>query len=206
MHLIGDLSEQDIRVLGRFAVEAKQCVIEFGCGGSTQIFATFVMPNISVISFDTSDEWIKRTQDNFQKLNIHRFPAVQFKHYHQLAGITAVGVNACDLMFNDGLRDKRVEFATLAWQALSPGGHLLWHDCRRPQDQFEIVQFVADHADEVETLHLAYEHSNLAVIKKRRLLPLEDWHKNVPLWLLGAADQPNPLPWQVGQPTGVPYR
>ncbi len=193
MHFIGDLSDQDVAVLGRAALTATW-LLEFGCGGSTQVLANYSRPQTYFFSVDTEQAWIDRTRENCRRLGIRR----QFGVNYLLWDATQpppIPRRAFDLIFIDGLRDLRLPFARAAWGNLADGGTLYWHDCRREKDLREIGMFVQEHVAAVQSLQVAVEESNLAAITKRTYLPLQDWHQGKELWELGAAPPPAELPW-----------
>ena len=72
---IGDLSTQDAAVLATMAQGAR--VLEFGAGGSTQIFAAVAD---GCVSMETDGDWISRTQRNLLRLDLP-IERVRFMHY-----------------------------------------------------------------------------------------------------------------------------
>lgn len=190
MHFIGDLAAEDVRVLTVLAAEATLAILEFGVGGSTQILSMASQPDLPMLSLDTSQEWIDKTRQVLLRLGYHRRRPVVFR---LLSDWDRLG--QFDLVFNDGLRDTRYQFATWAWPRMPTGAKLAWHDCRRPQDRKEIVQFVAA-TPEVSKLELSKDESNLAVITKGPLYSLKNWRPNHQPWELGLAPLPDRLPWE----------
>ena len=73
---IGDLSIQDALILAEFAKKSDY-ILEFGSGGSTQIFAQ-CLPKI-VISVETSPKWIEITQKRLKMID--NISKVQFTTY-----------------------------------------------------------------------------------------------------------------------------
>ncbi len=195
MHFIGDLSENDATILGEKAIRARRGILEFGCGGSTQLLANFSRPTVPMRSLDTEWLWIEKTQANMRRLGILREDPVDFQEWRPGKNDEEVTEGDWDLVFIDGLRAQRLPFANIAWRKLAIGGCLLWHDCRRPVDLGEILSFVGEHSNEVAALYLSIGESNLAAISKRNYLQQENWQAGTARWKFGGGSPPSPLPW-----------
>jgi hypothetical protein len=190
MHFIGDLSKEDVRLLTVYAANARLGILEFGVGGSTQLLSMASDPLLPMMSVDTSQEWIVKTKGVLDRLHYHRKRPIEFVLYADWTKKSQY-----DLVFNDGLRRERYNFALWAWNRMPTGATMLWHDCRRPDDRKEIVEFVQQ-TPTVACLELSKDGSNLAAIKKGPLYSLENWHAGQEPWELGIAPLPTKLPWE----------
>ena len=188
---IGDLSREDAQVLIECCEldEIDSSILEFGSGGSTQIFAQ-CMP-ASVLSIETDPEWIKRTQDHLAKLN-EKTP-VSFCSYEAYKNI--IEDQKFDLIFVDGVDNLRREFAIATWKNLSDDGVMIFHDTRRFND-FQNAAWVAQlHFNEIKKIEVNYLGSNMTVIFKKPYAGYVDWNytEDKPLWAYGkpgAEDMP----------------
>ena len=179
--VVGNIDREDIQALAKLARGSHQ-ILEFGSGGSTQVFAQFSPPTASVISVDTSPDWQLRTAENLRKMGSGYDQGVQFI---ALDGWRAHLTDHCwfDLIFVDGLESERQRFAAEAWDLLMPGGVMAFHDCRWPQIARGIFQTALEHFLEVERIDYGIGNSNVAAILKKPEMPaphpppppLEDW-------------------------------
>jgi SAM-dependent methyltransferase len=179
---VGDLSIGDASILYRSI--SKCDVLEFGCGGSTQIFATI---GCNVVSVDTDPYWIDRTYNNLELIpdgnkNVRFVPYDYFTFDKQY-----------DVVFVDGAPDKRLQFAEKAWVCLKPGGIMIFHDTRRFEYFREAAWIMQLYFNEIEKIRVNYEDSNLTYIEKRwKPLHYENWNltEGKPMWAYGAEDRP----------------
>lgn len=181
---IGDLSLQDADVLARHAVNA-QFILEFGSGGSTQIFAQCCKGK--VLSVETSREWIKKTEINIRK--IQSKTEVVFLDY------ISDFVGQFDLIFVDGVDHLRSDFAEKTWKNLKVGGAMIFHDTRREHDFKNALKLIGDHFNEIDVVEVNAKasdgkSSNLTVIRKKNYEGYVDWNQseNKPLWAYGVTD------------------
>ena len=178
---IGDLSTSDARVLYE-VVRAKR-VLEFGCGGSTQILAQFAT---RVVSVETEPEWIERTKRNLALLPATS--AVEFVIYDDL-----ILGEQFDVVFVDGVPNKRLKFAEAAWPCLAKGGVMIFHDTRRFEYFKEAAWIAQLHFSEIMLIEVNKEESNLTLIHKReRPLHYVNWNEveGKPAWAYGKAERP----------------
>lgn len=192
MLFIGDLSDADYAVLGAKGLGARTAILEFGVGGSTQILASHSLPTVPMVSVDTNYDWIMRTRNNLELLQIYRTLPVKF---HLWESRLKLPIDEFDLIFVDGFQPSRKDFARQTWPLLQPGGWLLWHDCHRDRDKQEIIQFLSEHTPEIEAFYPGLNKSNLAAFQKRPYLKPENWQTGKQRWELGVDTPPDPLTW-----------
>lgn len=181
LRFVGDLSIEDARVLEEHA--RGKTVLEFGVGGSTQIFAQRAT---SVVSVDTDAGWIARTQGNLRLLP--EAAPVTFYLYDVFAF-----EGLYDIVFVDGLIAKRLEFAEKAWKCVKPGGTMVFHDTRRFEYFREAAWVLQLYFSEVWNVGVNVMDSNLTVIRKReKPLHYVNWNysEGKPLWAYGAEERP----------------
>ena len=178
---VGDLSLQDASVLEHYAANATS-ILEFGVGGSTQIFAQVAKG--TGFSFDTDRGWIERTNLELQKLNL------KWKMIHE-SEWDRKGV--FDLIFNDGRDDWRRDLGLLGFSLLKEGGHLIYHDTRRVGDVLNVTKLIETYFNEIDEIHMNMWHSNMTVIRKKAAEPYVNWHaiEGKPEWMYGNGDKPD---------------
>jgi len=83
-----------------------------------------------------------------------------------------------DLIFDDGVDDKRREFAFNAWPLLKIGGKLAFHDTRRTQDVDNIVAFLKQFSPSIRTIEGKTKGRipNITIFEKRDNLFFQDWN------------------------------
>ena len=178
---IGDLSIEDAWSLADMAQGRR--VLEFGSGGSTQIFAQVAK---LVTSVETDPTWIARTKDNLALLGEHA--PVEFVPFDLFTCRAEY-----DVIFVDGVPDKRLEFAQATWPCLSKGGSMIFHDTRRFEYFREAAWVMQLHFSEISTVLINENDSNLTLIGKRdEPLHYVNWNdvEGKPLWAYGKADRP----------------
>jgi predicted O-methyltransferase YrrM len=181
---IGDLSLEDADILASYAKQSKQ-ILEFGCGGSTQILAQ-CQPSV-LISVDTDSRWIDITKTRLEKLT--NIPQVLFQTY------TTSFNQSFDLILVDGVDNLRREFAIETWKYLSVGGVMMFHDTRRFQD-FQNAAWVAQlYFNEISKIDVNAQtsngkSSNITIIHKKAHEPYVNWNhtENKPQWAYGTLD------------------
>lgn len=190
---LGDLSRADALVLTHFAHTAK-AILEFGAGGSTQIFAQVAPLDTPIVCIETDLAWIERTRKNLARLGIVpdrvtflSFPANGSDLSHMF-----------DLVFDDGVDELRLHFAKLAWSQIVIGGNLLFHDTRRQTDMINVFSLVNNHFLEVAEIVVNLHGSNITRVVKKIAEPYEDWNvaENRELWRQGLAEPPAGWPEQ----------
>jgi len=184
MKYVGDLSRQDAALLARYARGAR-AVLEFGVGGSTQIFAQTLSEQASFLSLDTDPKWIAKTRENLRRLGVG--DRCQLRRYEDWAPDTV----QFDLIFNDGAGRLRRDFAFRSFPLLAIGGALLFHDTRRRQDIRNVLSLIEIFFEEIEHVHLN-EHvdgasSNITVVRKKKREPYVNWNvvEGRPAWAYG---------------------
>lgn len=176
---LGDLSKEDALILCEYGKTASR-VLEFGVGGSTQIFAQVAKEDTEIISVDTSHQWIETTQANLKEMGIHR--CVHFFSYNEKIE------GSFDLIFVDGHKQHRCNFARLYWQQLEVGGFMLFHDTRRTEDINNPLTIIHENQHEVEYALINVNSSNITVLKKKQEEPYVNWNK-----------KEGKEPWQYGK-------
>lgn len=193
---VGDLSLEDADLLVYYAQQSP-AILEFGVGGSTQLFAQ-CKPKL-LISLDTNLEWIEKTKSRVAQLKSKTDP--QFYFYDDFFSLAQKP--KFDLILVDGIDYLRREFAIEAWSLLDENGVMIFHDTRRFQD-FQNAAWVAqlyhNEISEIKVNEAASneESSNLTVIYKKKLEPYVNWNlsENKPMWAYGDIKYDGPL-WQL---------
>lgn len=178
---VGDLSVQDAKVLSEIAKNKN--VLEFGVGGSTQIFAQVAKYTLSL---DTDTQWIDKTAHNLALLESHNSVSMILYDTFDFSG-------SYDVVFVDGIPEKRLDFAKEAWSCLAPGGVMLFHDTRRFEYFQEAAWIIQFYFLEVEGIQVNDQESNITVIKKRDCpLAYENWNETEgkPAWAYGVGERP----------------
>ena len=166
MIYIGDISKQDFLVLKGLA-ESSLNILEFGVGASTQVISNYCTGKF--VSVDTEEYWINKTKLNLDHLKIKK--VAEFKRYDKF---TPEG--EYDFIFNDGVDHLRSDFAINMWSFLKVGGYLAYHDTRRHQDMNNVLNLISRYFNEIESVELNKNHSNITVVKKKTYEPYEDWN------------------------------
>lgn len=185
---IGDLSLEDADVLARYAKSSKN-ILEFGCGGSTQILSQCSQ---NIISVDTDPKWIEVTE--------HRLTQISRRNSVKFLSYTTEFDQQFDLILVDGVDNLRRQFAIETWQYLKEGGVMLFHDTRRFQD-FQNAAWIAQlHHNEISQIDINArasndKSSNITVIHKKIYEPYVNWNhiEGKPQWSYGNLDSSHPL-------------
>lgn len=181
MNFIGDLSKEDAIVLEFYGLVSPM-ILEFGAGGSTQIFAQ-CMPEL-LISVETSQEWINKTKRNIERFRPCTDPVfVQYGSHPR---------QEYDLIFVDGVWDLRKDFAQSTWPLLKVGGQMIFHDTRRWFDAENALLTAKMYFDEVDTIHMNTDNSNCTVLRKRTKIEYVNWNlsEGKPAWAYGIGNPP----------------
>jgi hypothetical protein len=175
MLYIGDLSRNDAAVLADAARDAAR-ILEFGVGGSTQIFARSAPPGATITSVETDAGWIAKTTAILRAMDLA--DRVRFLDYESWrVGLAASSaLEKYDVILDDGIDTLREEFALRAWPSLAIGGKLIFHDTRRPRDIANVLKFCFAHYLEIESMALNVNSSNLTVLTKKVPEPYENWN------------------------------
>lgn len=183
IEFIGDLSINDVKAIKELTKGAKN-ILEFGVGGSTQIILKN-NPRANIVSIDTSIEWIEKTKKNIELLNI------KHNNYKFCAYKDVDFIGSFDVIFDDGVDDKRLEFALRSWPLLKPGGIMFFHDTRRSQDINNVSEVFKFFFNEIFKIEVNYLDSNITAIYKRmKPLYYENWNiiENKEPWMYGAKE------------------
>lgn len=187
---VGDLSLQDADVLAKYAKQSKS-ILEFGVGGSTQIFAQS-LPDY-ILSLETNPDWVELTQ---KKLDM-----IETKTDVVFCDPENIGDHmqdkTFDLIFVDGVGELRLEFAMQTWAFLKPGGFMIFHDTRRGGDFINVCNVAVNFFTEVQRIDVNKAASNgvtsnITIITKKIKEEYVNWNyvENKPLWAYGAEPMP----------------
>lgn len=183
VEFVGDLSIADAKLLAQLGVESAH-ILEFGVGGSTQIFAQGLPAGLTCV--DTDAGWVERTKTNLARIT-SPFTAPSFVPYDlfRFEGVY-------DLIFVDGAPEKRLDFAMRAWPLLVTGGRMVFHDTRRFEYFKEAAWLVQSFFAEVRRVEVNPANTNLTVIAKGVPVLYENWNvtEGKPLWAYGAEPMP----------------
>lgn len=186
---IGDLSLEDADTLAKYGKQSIN-ILEFGVGGSTQIFAQCLPEKL--LSVDTNvtggDKWIDVTRRRVDSLQNKTVP-----EFHDLFEfLKDIPKFDYDLIFVDGIWWQRKPFADATWQFLKPGGVMIFHDTRRDFDFDIAIKFVREHFEEIKLVETNAEAtngktSNMTVIHKKVKEPYVNWNhtEGKPQWAYG---------------------
>lgn len=185
---VGDLSLQDANILSEISENAD--VLEFGSGGSTQIFAQRAN---TVVSVETENLWIEKTKKNLHLLGAHAPTKFVPHNLFKLIG-------KYDVIFVDGVLNKRLAFATVTWALLKTGGKMVFHDTRHFDNFKEVAWIIQLYFKEVSRVDVNYNDSNLTIIQKRKPLEYINWNneENKPKWAYGIEEKPEGIElWKI---------
>jgi hypothetical protein len=173
---IGDLSIEDADVLAHYAHSSDR-VLEFGAGGSTQIFAQLCR---EVVTVETAPVWVERTRKRLEDMGLR--DRVEFRAYPGIPVDAKLGDGKqYPLIFVDGVDHLRREFAITAWPLLEVDGVMIFHDTRRFAD-FQNAAWVAQlFHNEIASILVNQRNgngrsSNCTVIRKKQHEPYVNWN------------------------------
>jgi len=181
MNFIGDLSRQDAWVLEEYGHRCPR-ILEFGAGGSTQIFAQ-CQPTV-LISVETAQEWIDKTKKNLARYQPCTDPVfVRYASHPR---------QEYDLIFVDGVWDLRWDFAQTTWPLLHKNGVMIFHDTRRWFDAHNVFDLAKMYWNEIDKIYMNLDDSNCSIIHKRPKVEYVNWNysEGKPLWMYGQGDPP----------------
>lgn len=193
---IGDLSLEDADLFVYYGKRSPR-ILEFGVGGSTQIYAQ-CNPKL-LWSVDTSPDWIKITQSRLDMIESKTAPV--FYSYDDF--MRSNHKPEFDLILVDGIDNLRRTFAVDTWPLLSEQGVMIFHDTRRSQDFLNaawVAHLFHNEISEIKVNEPASngKSSNLTVIYKKKIEPYVNWNytENKPSWAYGDITYTGPL-WQL---------
>jgi hypothetical protein len=167
IEFVGDLSIEDSKVLVDLA-KVSSSILEFGVGGSTQIFAQ-CRPNL-LLCVETDKVWAHAVLDRV----VNHFPKAT---QPIMIGYNEKFYQKFDLIFVDGIDEKRLDFALNTWESLDNGGLMLFHDTRRHRDLHNALSVADTFREEVERVMVNFLDSNITVLHKRKSkLVYENWN------------------------------
>jgi len=184
IEFVGDLSVKDAEVLSLYGKKSTH-ILEFGVGGSTQIFAQ--CEPVKLVCVETDPDWVAKTQLNLNRISHDKWTAPEFVPYDLFKH-----EGVYDLIFVDGTPEKRLDFAMRAWPILDTGGKMVFHDTRRFEYFREAAWVIQSFFNEVSHIDINVDGSNLTIIEKGPLLTYENWNytEGKPLWAYGAEPMP----------------
>ena len=180
VRFVGDLSLQDACVLVEYGRKSKN-ILEFGAGGSTQIFAQCLPARL--VTVETDPRWIDRTMSRVAMLDKKTEPAfVPFDYYPTNF--------AADLIFVDGASELRGKFCLNTWDQLKAGGVMIFHDTRRPEYFQHVLNLSHKFFNEIGRIDVNANQSNMTVVHKGPRLSYVDWNQteSKPAWAYGNAE------------------
>ena len=190
VRFVGDLSLQDACVLVEYGRKSKN-ILEFGAGGSTQIFAQCLPARL--VTVETDPRWIDRTMSRVAMLDKKTEPAfVPFDYYPTNF--------AADLIFVDGISELRGKFCLNTWEQLKVGGVMIFHDTRRPEYFQHVLNLSHKFFNEISRIDVNVNQSNMTVVHKSPRLSYVDWNQieSKPAWAYGNAEHPEKdTLWQI---------
>jgi len=192
IEFVGDLSLSDARQLALLGAKAAR-ILEFGVGGSTQIFAQCCPQTL--VCVDTDLAWIERTQANLKRISHKNWTVPWFDTYPYTPD------RFFDLVFVDGHPSKRLDFAMLVWAHLQVGGKMVFHDTRRFEYFRELAWVTQSFFSEVSQIEINVGGSNLSIITKCAPVHYENWNltEDKPMWAYGASEVPEGEKlWKIG--------
>jgi predicted O-methyltransferase YrrM len=168
-------------------------ILEFGCGGSTQIFCQALAPGARLVSLETDPLWIARTRHNLELLRIPE-GTCEFLDYPGWQGKCAG--RTFDFIFVDGVDAERDPFARDAFPLLEVGGWILYHDTRRRRDLRNLMELIMEHHTEVGEARINFEQTNLSGFRRKLPEPYEDWNaaEGRDSWEVGWCEPPEDWP------------
>lgn len=192
---IGDLSLQDADVLCAYGKEAKT-ILEFGVGGSTQLFAQ-CKPEL-LCCVETDPAWVALTKTRLDKIADKTDP--MFFSYGEFPWLATK--DQFHIVFVDGVDNLRLDFAIQHWQSVKEGGIMVFHDTRRDQD-FKNAAWVAQmFFNEIEHIEINTrasngKSSNITVLHKKSYEPYVNWNyeEDKPLWAYSIPGTDNDELW-----------
>lgn len=178
---IGDLSLQDADLLSYYGSNSES-ILEFGCGGSTQIFSQICK---DVTCIETDQKWVDLTQTRLSKIS--NANPVHFKSYSEIPSNKQF-----DLILVDGVDNLRKPFAIETWKYLKVGGVMMFHDTRR-FDDFQTAMWITQlYFNEIDSIRVNAKasdskSSNLTIITKKKFEGYVNWNESEgkPLWSYG---------------------
>lgn len=188
IRFIGDLSKEDAELLFHLSMKHFN-ILEFGAGGSTQIFAQGLPQNLW--SVETDPEWIGKTKANLALLPKKTDPVfLPFGEFPK---------RQVDLIFVDGVWAMRLNFALSAWPLLAPDGIMVFHDTRRWFDAQNVFSVCNRYSNEVQTVDMNLWDTNCSIVRKRmRTAEYVNWNESEgkPKWAYGAEENPTGKLWE----------
>ena len=173
---VGALSLEDADVLANMSKD-KTKILEFGPGGSTMIFSQCINREGSVVSVETKPIWVEELKNRLDLIEEKsRVDLVLYNDFFQ----QKIADETFDLIFVDGERTLREQFALKTWKLLKNDGAMVFHDTKRKPYIGFIMSTIASKFLEVDSAHFNVRasnsiNSNISYIKKiSQIQPVND--------------------------------
>jgi SAM-dependent methyltransferase len=164
--LEADLSRADVRVL--YSLCRNKSVVEFGCGGSTVLLANFAA---SVVSYDTSQDWIERTKYRLAQEKKHACRGIYW--YSSVPAPSEMP--RADVYFIDGVPDLRAQWVSAVIERRL-AETIIIHDSRSQIMDSIASCFTYPAVLSLRTLEYHADGSNLLVIRLGQPVVYENWN------------------------------
>ena len=194
---VGALSLEDADVLAQKSKTALK-ILEFGPGGSTMIFLQSIDSNASVTCVETRQQWIEELQNRLDLIE-HKSNNYEFYRYKDFMN-KEIREESFDLIFVDGEKTFREDFARKTWYLLKNGGEMMFHDTKRISYINSMMNVIRNKLFQIESVQFNIkasngENSNISSIKKTaRIEPpndLQSIEQERELWTFGGIRQHN---------------
>ncbi len=153
---VGALSLEDADVLANMSKD-KIKILEFGPGGSTMIFSQCINREGSVVSVETKPIWVEELKNRLDLIEEKsRVDLVLYNDFFQ----QKIADETFDLIFVDGERTLREQFALKTWNLLKNGGVMVFHDTKRKQYRKSLLPLIFNKFLEIENITLNIKASN----------------------------------------------
>jgi hypothetical protein len=156
----GDIARAD--TVGLHMLCQGRSVVEFGVGASTMILARSAKP---LITYDTSELWISKTQKNIAQLD-HKTCEPEFVKFNEKSIPTCP---PCEVLWIDGLPSARLAFALQNFDQSSE--MVILHGALRNRNSFGhriLSETLQEKWEMIKSVELGYLDSHLLVLHKRK--------------------------------------
>ena len=171
-------------------------VLEFGAGGSTQIFAQVAR---EVVTVESDSNWVEITRHNVARI---------LERERRLAPPDPVGApglfldanvdlaiprGSYDVVFIDSLPVTRPQCARMSFDLLADGGCMVFHDTRVSCIREIVTTISGEFMMSVGAVMFDIHGSNLSSIVRGRAPAYENWNEveEKLLWEIGLSEPPN---------------
>lgn len=193
---VGALSLEDADVLAQKSKAALN-ILEFGPGGSTMIFLQSMNIDGSVTCVETENVWI--TELNARLDLIEKKADYDFISYDAFLSLR-MPEESFDLIFVDGHKSLREDFARRSWHLLKNGGEMAFHDTKREEYVRNILPLIRERFLEINNIQFNViasngQNSNITSIRKiSKIKPANNFQsveQERETWTFGGIEQHN---------------